>query len=247
MRKFFSVLGLLVIIILTFTIVMLEVLAKGNENNFFNSQIRPQVSKSVFLRNLLNLHSPGDASSDYLNGLRPVIVEIDSMQGLDMPASAIDLLMKNMGNAIGKKATFVLSDTNIPFQDKVSDKDIQAIAGRYKSFQSNSTHAVVYIMYLSQAQDSDSRLGQTYRDDSMVLFDKALRSFSSQNPNAFSDNVESTALHEFGHQLGLQHNTQPGCLMQAQADDFDLFYGNNEGVISDFCDFERNEIAQLKR
>jgi predicted Zn-dependent protease len=247
MQKFFIVVLLSIVILISFSLIILSTLSKGPENNFFNAKYRANFAKYPLIRNILNLHSDGDARSDYLSGNKQIVLEVDEMQGLQIPQTALDLLVKNISKATGKQAKYIISNSDIPFTGSVDDKQIDEIAKKYGNFSNTSTESVLYVLYLNEFENQDNHLGSTYRDDGVLLFAKPLQDFSQNFPQAFADNVESTALHEFGHQLGLAHNQVPGCLMQAYADDFDLFYGGQNGVITDFCDYELTQIKNSQK
>jgi predicted Zn-dependent protease len=59
----------------------------------------------------------------------------------------------------------------------------------------------------------------------------------------FDSQIVSLLLHEFGHQLGLDHNSTQGCLMNAQTEFSDR--GKLLEEIDDFCDHEKNQIKNM--
>ena len=66
--------------------------------------------------------------------------------------------------------------------------------------------------------------------------------FTRENPDILPYYEESTALHEFGHQLGLPHNAEPNCLMNEHADEARALREKTSDVITDFCAFELRQI-----
>jgi hypothetical protein len=79
-----------------------------------------------------------------------------------------------------------------------------------------------------------------------VLFSSVLSQFTAHDAQALPNYMESTALHEFGHQLGLLHNDHSDCLMQAYIDQPPSGYINPTSIITDFCDYEKQIIARAK-
>jgi|GEM_PF-781627 hypothetical protein len=246
LKKFLTVLGLLLIIILSFSYVALKLLANGSEGNFFNKNYRAKFAANPFLRQLIGLHFDGDAKSDYLGSrYKKILIEIDQMEGLDLPKPAMDLLAKNITAATGKEVVLDYSDV-IPFQPNVSTADIDKLVKQYRNASFASDSAKLYLLYLPQFDDNVDHLGSTYQEYGMLLFDTALRNFTKDSPDTFNNYVESTALHEFGHQIGLQHNQQPDCIMYEYADENHVIRENPSDVVTDFCDYEKSLIEGLK-
>ncbi len=246
MKKIGAIISLCLIIILSFSFVILRLLANGSEDNFFNQKWRLSFGKSPLLRQILGLHFDGDGRYDYLHGKdKKILIEIDAMQGVKIPQDAVDLLVTKMQDATGKRVIYSYSDQNIPFQAQSSGKEVSDLVKKYRNFQIANSSSV-YLLYLNQSKDQADLLGSTYQEYGIVLYDKILRDFTRTNPKSFSNYVESTALHEFGHQLGLAHNTQPDCLMAENAEESHVARENPIDIIVDFCPYEKDLIMKMK-
>ena len=239
MKKAAKILVLLLFIVLTFTFVILRMLANGSEDNFFNQKYRVALAKNPLLRNLLALHFDGDGRFDYLGQTNKKLwIEIDAMAGLSIPQDSLDLLAKKIAGVTGEDVLFFDSDANIPFQAAVGQDQVKQLVDRYKNFQPTDG-AYLYLLYLNSSSTDAQLLGSTYQEYGIVLYDQALKDLTQESPQTFSDYVQSTALHEFGHQLGLPHNKQANCLMNSLADTSAVMWQAPSDVLVDFCDYEK--------
>lgn len=240
MCKIIFVIALLIIIVFTFSFIVLRSLASGSEDNFFNQKYRLEFGESYFLRNVLGLHYDGDARNGYLDRIdSKILVEVDAMDGLNLSDESLDLLLDRIKQVTGKEVGYIKSDT-LPFQDAVDEKQIPKLVQKYKSWDNSNDY--IYLLVLSSSQQDLDLLGLTYQEDGIVLFEKSLQSFTQASPGTLNNYIESTALHEFGHQLGLDHNEESGCLMNAHAEKNHVALENPKSILTDFCDFEKLQI-----
>jgi hypothetical protein len=246
MKKAIVVLLLLLVIAGSFAFVFLRIQANGSENNFFNTSYREIFAANETLRKILGLHFDGDGKADYLSPKYSKInIEVDEMSGLDISRFALDTLVSRMQAITGKQVTYTINDTAIPFSDNLNETQIQDLANLYRNEHNSGDTASVYLLYLTMEDNDTDRLGVTLQEYGMVLFQGPLELFTKSSPNSLPDFIESTALHEFGHQLGLPHNDYQSCLMQASVDapsGFDFI----NGVVTDFCPYERDLIESAK-
>ena len=248
MKNFVITTLLLAVIIISFGTIILSTAARGSENNFFNQNLRRHFAHYRFARRLLQLHNDGDAASDYLGkGKEKIVIEVDEMNGLNVPTQGLDLLTAKISQVTGKNVSYYISDTDIPYKTSVSDAGITDIGKQYANFIPDQNTAVLYLMYLSSSADQPDELGQTYEEFGMTVFADPLARATAANTSLFATYFESTALHEFGHQLGLGHNDTAGCLMQAFVEQQDIVRENIQDVITDFCSQEKQLIQAQAR
>jgi len=246
MRKV-VILFLLLVILACTAFIILRLAAGGSENNFFNRNYRLRFSENEFMRKVLALHNDGDARSDYLgNKYSEIVIEVDEMQGLNLPKDSLDLLAKNIGGITGKKVSYVISDTNIQPIDNVAISDVDIIAQKYRNFFNHGSTAAIYLLYLNGFANESDLAGSTYDNFGMMLFATPLSGIGQQNNSVFDNYVEATALHEFGHQLGLPHNNFSDCLMQAYVDQSLSGRISPDAVITNFCNYEKNQINSIR-
>jgi predicted Zn-dependent protease len=242
MKKVAIVTTLLLVIIVAFLFVFFLISANGPDDNFFNRNLRLKFDRSRTLREILGLHYIGDARFDYLgNSNSSILIEVDQMEGLEIPQKALDLLAQKIQAITGKPVDYFLSNPYIPFQEQVSDEEVQTIVKHYEG-KGSKARAHLYLLYLNQYQDETNLLGSTYQEDTIILYGKDLKDFTKTSPDTFVNYFESTALHEFGHQLGLEHNDEPGCLMSARAEHGYYVQESASDVIVDFCPYEKEQI-----
>lgn len=243
MKRIIAILGLLLIIIASASFVYLKSAALESEQNYFNQHLRSRFASLSFLRHILDLHYDGDARADYLEKhYQRILLEVDVMDSLEMSLEAIDLLRDRIHNITGKPVAYIVSDTHIPYERELTSENLKKIVSGYRTYQSNGDTATIYLLYASRWHDKTSFLGMTYQEYGIVLFGDELQSFTRENSSLLPKYEASTALHEFGHQLGLPHNTEPNCLMNEQADEAQVVVENSADVLTDFCDFEKQMI-----
>ncbi len=242
--KKISELLLIIVIITTFSFIFLRVLSNSPGNNFFNDNLRRDFAKSPLLRTIFSLHFDGDAESDYLGKkYKEIIVEVDQMEGLNLSPTAESLLMTRMQEITGKKVSIIYSST-IPYKDMVSQEDLKNYSTLYRSYNSKDI-ASVYVLLLSQRGDLEYHLGSTFEEYGILLFDAPLKNFTYLYPQTYDLYLVSTALHEFGHQLGLDHNNELNCLMNETVE-VSIRRPLLRDVITDFCDYEKRLIKSYK-
>src|SRR5205823_6226603 len=104
--------------------------------------------------------------------------------------------------------------------------------------------ANLFIIYAQDFSRGGGEVGKTYKEFGMVLSDKRLRETTQNFTESFSQYAESTMLHELGHQLGLDHNDQQGCIMNPEVE-APKYAGEFTGYFTQvkFCDFELNQLS----
>ncbi len=243
MKKFFIAIFLLLIIFFSFSFIILKLLANGAEDNFFNQKYRAQVAAHPVLRNIFDLRFDGDARADYLSSrYNKIFIEVDQMEGLEISQSALDLLETKIESITSKEVIIFRSDS-IPYQANVDGEDVKQYVEAHRNYKYASDVAHLYLLYLSEFEDQADHLGSTYQEYGILLYDTALRNLTIGNPKTFDNYWSSTALHEFGHQLGLPHNEIKGCLMNEHAESGQVLRENPEDVIIDFCAYEKQLIV----
>ncbi len=242
MKYFFKVAGLILLIVLSFSYIIPFELSKGSVNSDFNKKYRMALAHSPTLRTIFGLHIDGDGRFDYLGSKSGRIqVEIDSMEGLDFSYSSQKLLGEKIKAVTGKEVVFIDSDRNIPYQTHVSEDLMQEIIDQYQSYDQTMS-PYIYLLVLSSSGADPDVLGYTYEENGIILFTDVIENLTQFNRDVFPTYMGSTALHEFGHQLGLKHNDIHGCLMNPAAEKKEVAWQSAADVITDFCDYEKGLI-----
>ena len=217
----------------------------GPDTNYFNTHFRPALDRNPLMRKILSLHNDGDALSDYLGSRYDKIsIEVDITEGTEADRSVLDRFAQAVQAITGKQTSYLISDANLPFYNQ-NDDQIDSIARLYQNvFPSNT--ATLYVLLMDTKRGQPLLLGQTYHEDGIVIFQQAVKNFAGGNSLIYENYDYSTLLHEFGHQIGLDHNNQEGCLMNPKADSSDRPSDYAFQIVTDFCPLEYGQINQLK-
>lgn len=247
MTKVIASILLVLLILSSIAFIILRLAANGSENNFFNRNWRTKFAEVSAFRELLYLHNDGDAKSDYLgSNYSQILIEVDEMAGISVPETSLDLLTQRIAAITGKKVSYLISDTNIPFADSTTIVQAEDLTQQYRNVLPTSNTTTIYVLALNKLSDQPDEIGSTLNEYGMALFLQPLKSISTGDETTFDNYVESTALHEFGHLLGLQHNNMLGCLMTTYADQSPTGFQNPDAIITDFCDYEKTLIQNEK-
>ena len=239
MKNFLS--GLLLVAIIAVCAIFIggRLSAQGSDDNFFNTHYRAALAKNPLWRQVFGLHETGDAQSDYLGPrYQGILVEVDSMAGSNPDSVVMNELAAKIQAVTGKPTSVYFSDTDIPDKPVSSDADIDRLVAGYRNDTTRGTTAVIYLLALDTPPNDPTLLGTTHHEDEIILFTKALRDFTADFTSTYNNYELSTALHEFGHLLGLPHNEQPGCLMNSHAEPDHVPQFNAANVVADFCPYE---------
>lgn len=240
-----KILLLLVFILLCGAFIYAKSGSIGSEDDYFNTHYRLKLDRYAFMRQVLALHSYGDARADYL-GTRygKILIEVDILKGVDIDQNVLTRFTSKVSDITGKPTSYFISDTNLPYSN-LNESDVSKIAGSYRNAFSKDA-ANLYVLLADTSKEDGKQLGSTQEEYGIVLYDRAIRDFTADSSATYESYAFSTLLHEFGHQLGLEHNDQPGCLMNAKAETNDQPRLFADQVVTDFCPFEKQEIAAQK-
>lgn len=246
MKKLSVIVLLLSVILLSFSFVILKSAANGSDENYFNRHLRPYFAATPWLREVLNLHFDGDSAQDYLGqDYEKILIEVDIM---DAVAARIDVLDKFKGKiqeVTGKPTSYIISDRNVRYDRELGQEQIRTIAAKHRDHKSHKDTAAIYMLYGSRSADRESLLGQTYQEYGIIVFAETMAERTGDDYAVQVAFEFSTALHEFGHQLGLPHNTEPGCLMNDQAG-IREGYNRSDEIITDFCEYEKRLLSNFR-
>ncbi|MFZ2189142.1 MAG: hypothetical protein WAV73_06295 [Candidatus Moraniibacteriota bacterium] len=236
------IIKLLVVILLVFVIIVsfgfayLKASAQNTGSNYFNNNLRYKFARYPVARKILGLHFDGDAKADYLgNRYQNITIKIISMNGLGISDETAKVFSKRVENITGKKTKYLFYPS-IPYKSLMGAEELRKSLGAMGS----SRDAAIYVFVVSQDADSGI-LGSTVLENGIGLFKNSLandmRMDSEENVDSY---VASLLLHEFGHQIGLGHNSVSGCLMNERTEFSDG--GRLLEKIGDFCEFEKKQI-----
>jgi len=218
---------------------------RAPHTTYFNEVFRYRFARYPAARSIFHLKDYGDDRADYLGSkYGSILIEVHKMAGGELSQQVMDDLAQKIKNATGKSTSYAVYE-DLPYQAQVDDNTIATFFNSYARQNTAPNTAVVYLFVLSQEPDQPDLIGTTYQANGLVVFDSAIANFTANVPYTFSSYQLSTALHEFGHQLGLEHNDVPNCLMNAKAENAGTPRLSAADVVTDFCPLEVDQIRHM--
>jgi predicted Zn-dependent protease len=250
MRKSITVL-LFVFIALIFSYLIIRYFGNAEQkDNWFNNNFREKFVRYPVARDFFNLHWDGDARSDYLlsdefTGLR---IEIDHHDECVISQDVLDKFVSEVEQVIQKPGGVTITRSNeVPLaKDSYNREEIRAIASLYQNYSAKGDEAVLYVLCLNTYDEQPSNIGLTVHEDGIVIFSNAIKKITSNNPATFDSYLISTILHEFGHQLGLDHINSAHCIMAPYVESPGNAAGALQLVPTRYCSEELKAIEEIK-
>ena len=247
MRRKAITFALCLTIVLCFSFVSIKLLSLQPDTSTFNTEWRYRFARYTWLRAVFGLHFDGDARADYLSPrYSEIIVEVDAQTGMLPVASVLRSFAERASMVTGKKVTLHYSDTSIPYTNSVSITEVDNIAKQYKHNLVPSSTAYLYVLFLSQSAANSNELATTHSEQSLLIYSDALSEFTQASPATLPNYIVGTLVHEFGHQLGLPHNSEQGCLMNEHAELSKTAKADPSQVNTDYCAYEKSLIQSMK-
>jgi predicted Zn-dependent protease len=231
---------LTVIILFTFGFAVAKAGSLGEDDNWFNANLRAKLSRSVLLRSGLSLNNPGDAAYDYLADRKQrVIIEVDVQQGLEFSTGTLAEVERQIMEITGKTVEIRLSSVVASANSSFNDSDLRQLKDNYHTVRPMKSQAVFYILLVNRYAEDPNQIGTTLGAEGSVVFADAITDLRTEKSNL----EVSTILHEFLHLLGIGHVDEEDCIMNA-AIEVGGIRGRN--VSTDFCPTELELINQTK-
>lgn len=206
------------------------------------TDIAPANNNLVTL-NTFNNKSVGESAKELLSADKPSLVfEVNYMPGYQLQTSTIPNLT-NFLNTYTRKGAYQLIEKQIAAsgKDSLPLKDIDQIERTNRTAFNTGNQVAVYILVTDGRYNPPNTLGVAYRNTSIVLFGKAIKSFSGGLNSVSTSTLETGTLeHEMAHILGLvnlgsqmvtnhadpnnlHHCNNSKCLMFYQVESFQFF------------------------
>ncbi len=247
MKKFITILILLLVIITATGFSIIKLGSLGADDNYFNRTWRNRVAAYPAARKIFSLHHDGDAKADYLGKrFNKIVIEVDSMEGLTLSHNVLDTLVDRIEKLTGKETSYYISDQAIEPAPYTDASRISSVVTAYKNRVTAEGAATLYVLNLNQGEAGSTIIGETYKEYGLLLYDEPLQDFTRDAKQTLEAYQLSTLLHEFGHQLGLDHNDEVNCLMNPEAEMSLRPKRSFTDVVTEFCDREREQINSIK-
>ena len=245
MKKVVLIFFLLIIITISSGYSFLKISANGGEDSYFNANLREDFAKIPLARKALGLHYDGDAKGDYLgNNYEEVEIAVSLMENNYINDKIFIGLSEKIENITGKKTNY----RHIKIDDFEENSTLEGLREKLRKMRYSSNKAVVYLFVVNGLENEKEQIGSTLMEDGLVYFQNTtMLNANKEDSESFDEDFIkysiSTLLHEFGHQIGLDHNEEKGCLMNPKTEFTNM---RNRKVIDDFCDSEKEKILKIK-
>ncbi|MEM1257311.1 MAG: hypothetical protein AAGC45_01290 [Bacteroidota bacterium] len=190
-----------------------------------------------------NLLATGASANDLLSNANfdRILVEIAYVTGFRPTPQTMDNFMQYLQERTFKQNIEVeFLELDSPEEETLTLQEIADLEGENRTAYNEGTTLAVYIYFADAPSDGDDEdeglvtLGAVYRNTSMVIFERTIRTLAGRSLIITNTDVETATLnHEFGHLFGLvdlgsvpvndhedpeapNHCVVDGCLMQAQ-------------------------------
>ncbi|MFA6553364.1 MAG: matrixin family metalloprotease [Patescibacteria group bacterium] len=251
MKRTFTVFLVIFIIIVFGSLAIRYFANSAEQDNWFNREYRSRFSRYSFLRSVYNLHWDGDAAADYLlagqyTNIKIVLNRYDECAitpaDLEPVRLEIERVVQKPGQVTvvdGKLMTLIL--------DGYDRAGIRTIAGKFHESKTAGDTAVLNIYCLNTYTEQPTNIGMTVNEDGVVIFYKTLQRDTGSATALTGTYLTSTILHEFGHQIGLDHGQDPTCLM-ADTVDMSPLLDSRFAVFTPvaFCESELQRIEEIR-
>ena len=236
---------LLIIILASSSFVYLKTQSLGPDDSTFNQTTRLVLAKRPWVRALLSLHKDGDARGEILgNTTSSITIEIVQPPGEKLSDSTIADFVKKVEAVTGKPTQVFNVDT---IQNgALRDIDMAQIVEKFRRHVSPG-QANIFVMYVDDFTTTTLEVGKTYKEYGIAVSNNRLAQLTKQFPSVLDQYQESTLLHEFGHQIGLDHNDQSGCVMNPEVEQPQSALSfSAPSNPTDFCPLEKDQINAIK-
>lgn len=231
MKKFFA--------LSIFTLLFLVGCSSGNDDTSEPTDDDPpvQVDKSQ------NLLATGASANDLLsNGnFDKLVVEIAYVTGFRPTAETMSNFQEYLQERTFKDNIEIeFLELDSPGEETLTLQEIANLETEHRTAYNSGTTMAIYIYFTDAPSDGDDEdeglvtLGAVYRNTSMVIFERTIRTLAGRSLSLTNTDVETATLnHEFGHLFGLvnlgtvpvndhedaeaeNHCNVEGCLMRAE-------------------------------
>ena len=245
LKTFLKVVCSVVAVLAAITFLYFKVELMGNLNSNFNQFTRFKLGRYAVLRTVLGLHNVGDARAEYLNNPGVIVIEWFEPNTAIIDQSVLqqfaDLVHKYTGRVVRVSLPAEVGD-GVLSQTNLAQLKFQTLADT-----SSSGSELKVVFAKDYSPRATGELSTTYLDSGIVISLSAHEEFLKNSQQLMNNYLLSSLLHEFGHQIGLVHNNDSGCIMSVHAG-LDGLPVENYGLTDpqDFCEAEQSQVNQLK-
>lgn len=215
--KFFLTFFEILLVIALIVFIGLIVLVKFNNKTVFGQIVKREVLHFPALVNLIGLNEPGDNKALYLLGDDSEIkVHIYYSENL-APDKKADLWIQAMiSQTTDKKVNVERKNLDSELvANETGDTELTRLRSNLVPRFSGTPD--LYIVYLAKYKEMPTSVGVVLHRDTIFIFKSTLDSLT-ENILERQKLEQSTLMHEWGHVLGLEHTSNPKCIMSERVD-----------------------------
>lgn len=233
MKKFFA--------LFLFAILLLASCSSNNDDD--TPQPTDDDGGTTIVDKSQNLLATGASANDLLSNANfdRILVEIAFVSGFRPTAQTMDNFVQYIQEHTFKQDIEIqYLELESPAEENLTLQEIADLEEENRTAYTDGTTIAIYIYFADAPSDGDDEdeglvtLGAVYRNTSMVIFERTIRTLAGRSLLISNTDVETATLnHEFGHLFGLvdigtipvndhedaeapNHCNVDGCLMQAQ-------------------------------
>jgi len=253
--KILKITFLLLIILSSATFIIFRYFGNQVESNWFNDNLRDKMIYYPLLRGMYGLHWDGDAKYDYLldHKFQKMIVEIDAIQDCQLALGDLADLQAKIEALVDKpQGVEVIMSEKIDDDDMILlesndlDRAMENLSPRTRDYKTNGQVAALHVLCVDHNRARPDSIGLTYKESTILLFYDRIKEVTINNPETLPVYLTTTILHEFGHQLGLDHLENDQCIMAAEVESPGNTAGAIENIPQQFCQTSLDTLETYK-
>ncbi len=236
---------LLLLIIAIGVFIYLKVQVMGDPNSKFNQTTRYSLARHSFLRTILGLHNAGDARSTFLSGTDPLAIVWFKPQTDEVDEGVLKKFVELVSHYTGRQVQ--LFGPGALDEGKFSLSNSSKLEVKNVQFVPPGTDTLLLVFAADYEPRLDQELSTTVGENEIALSLNSHLKFVNSDDYLLKKYLLSSLLHEFGHEIGLAHNTDPSCIMSTHAG-FENKPLETVGQQDpqDYCSQEKIEIGKIQ-
>lgn len=246
---------LLLIIIGCASFIVFRYYGNQVESNWFNDNLREKMIYYPLFRGMYSLHWDGDAKYDYLldHKFQKLIVEIDATKDCQLALgdladlqAKIEILVKKPQGVEVIMGELIDDDDVVLLESNELYMAMENLSPRLRDYKTDGQVAALHVLCVDKNRNRLDSIGLTYRESTILLFYDRIEEVTASNPDTLPVYLTTTILHEFGHQLGLDHLDDESCIMAAKVESPGNAAGAIENIPQQFCQASLDTLESYK-